>query len=93
MEILSRLIIGNHLQTLFERKNIPPTEKTFFLQKYVRGAAKDALEGYLLISSDDLYQAARDLLSKQYGEPFVIAKAFRDKLHACLRLPKGAVRS
>ena len=68
--------------TLIENKNIPATEKIFFLQKYVGGAAKEALEGYFLIDSEDSYYAAWDLLNERYGEPFVIAKAFRDKLHA-----------
>lgn len=69
-------------QTLIERKNIQTTEKIFFLQRYVGGAAKEALEGYFLTDSDDSYHAAWDLLNERYGEPFVIAKAFRDKLHA-----------
>lgn len=69
-------------QTLIERKNISTAEKIFFLQKYVGGAAKDALEGYFLIDSEDSYHAAWDLLNERYGEPFVIAKSFRDKLHA-----------
>ncbi|XP_029682376.1 uncharacterized protein [Takifugu rubripes] len=68
--------------TLIERKNIPAAEKIFFLQKYVGGAAKEALEGYFLTDSEDSYHAAWDLLNERYGEPFVIAKALRDKLHA-----------
>lgn len=68
--------------TLIEKKNIPATEKIFFLQKYVGGAAKEALEGYFLTDSEDSYYAAWDLLNERYGEPFVIAKAFRDRLHS-----------
>ncbi|XP_045069949.1 uncharacterized protein LOC123484001 [Coregonus clupeaformis] len=73
-------------QTLIERKNIPAAEKIFFLQKYVGGAAKEAIEGYFLIDSEDSYHAAWDLLKERYGEPFVIAKAFRDKIHAWPKL-------
>lgn len=72
--------------TLIEKKNIPATEKIFFLQKYVGGAAKEALEGYFLTDSEDSYYAAWDLLNERYGEPFVIAKAFRDKLHSWPKL-------
>lgn len=68
-------------QTLIERKNIPTTEKIFFLQKYVGGGAKEAIEGYFMTDSEDSYHAAWDLLNERYGVPFVIAKAFRDKLH------------
>ncbi|XP_062413832.1 uncharacterized protein LOC134105270 [Pungitius pungitius] len=73
-------------QTLVERKNIPTTEKIFFLQKYVGGAAREALEGYFLIDSEHSYCAAWNLLNERYGDPFVIAKAFRDKLHAWPKL-------
>ncbi|XP_039859773.1 uncharacterized protein LOC120716337 isoform X2 [Simochromis diagramma] len=68
-------------QTLIERKNIPTAKKIFFLQKYVGGCVKEALDGYFLIGSEDSYEAAWNMLNERYGEPFVIAKAFRDKLH------------
>lgn len=69
-------------QRLIERKNIPTSEKIFFLQKYVEGAAKEAIEGYFLLDSEDSYYAAWDLLNERYGESFVIVKAFWDKLYA-----------
>ena len=68
-------------QTLIEKKNIPTAEKVFFLQKYVGVAAREALEGHFLAGSEESYNAAWDLLNERYGQPFVIAKAFRDKLH------------
>ncbi|XP_032425349.1 uncharacterized protein LOC116724101 isoform X1 [Xiphophorus hellerii] len=73
-------------QTLIERKNIPIAEKIFFLQKYVGGCVKEALDGYFLIGSEDSYMAAWNILNERYGEPFVIAKAFRDKLHTWPKL-------
>lgn len=51
-------------QTLIEKKNIPTAEKIFFLQKYVGGAAKESLEGYFLMNTEDAYNAAWDLLSE-----------------------------
>lgn len=35
-----------------------------------------------MTDSEDSYHAAWHLLNERYGEPFVIAKAFRDKLHS-----------
>lgn len=72
----------SYFQTLIEKKNIPTAEKIFFLQIYVGGAAKESLEGYFLMNTEDAYNAAWDLLNKQYGVPFVVAKAFRDRIHA-----------
>ncbi|XP_073671819.1 uncharacterized protein [Paramisgurnus dabryanus] len=69
-------------QTLIERKNIPDIEKIFFLQRYVGGTAKEALEGHFLLESEDSYSLAWNLLDERYGQPFVIAKAFRDQLYA-----------
>lgn len=69
-------------QTLIERKNIPTAEKIFFSQKYVGGSVKKALDGYFLLGSENSYEAAWHTLNERYGEPFVIAKAFRDKLHS-----------
>ncbi|KAK0144665.1 hypothetical protein N1851_017007 [Merluccius polli] len=69
-------------QTLIERKNIPTAEKMFFLQKYVGGAVRETLEGNFLLDSQDSYCSAWHLLNERYGQPFVIAKAFRDKLYA-----------
>ncbi|XP_060760079.1 uncharacterized protein LOC132870455 [Neoarius graeffei] len=72
-------------QTLIERKNIPDEEKIFFLEKYVGGTAKKALEGYFLLKSKDSNSSAWNLLDEKYGQPFAIAKAFRDKLQWCLK--------
>ena len=71
-------------------------KRTFQLQRkwssfkwYVGGAAREALEGHFLIGSEDSYHAAWDLLNDRYGQPFVIAKAFRDKLHAWPKVASG----
>ena len=79
-------------QTLIERKNIPTVEKIFFLQNYVGGVAKEAIEGYFLSDTEESYLAAWDLLNERYGDSFIIAKAFRDKLHAWPRIaPRDSV--
>ncbi|XP_061154114.1 uncharacterized protein LOC133167369 [Syngnathus typhle] len=67
-------------QTLIGRKNIPANEKIYYLQKYVGGPAKKAIEGYFLLGTDAAYQTALDVLEKRYGSSFMVAKAFRDKL-------------
>ncbi|XP_059380370.1 uncharacterized protein LOC132115947 isoform X1 [Carassius carassius] len=69
-------------QTLIDQKNIPDTEKIFYLRRYVSGPAKRAVEGYFLLGTESAYAAAWKFLDKRYGNPFTIAKAFIDKLHA-----------
>ncbi|KAG1935726.1 hypothetical protein F2P79_019030 [Pimephales promelas] len=67
-------------QTLIDRKNIPTEEKIYYLRKYVGGPAKKAIESYFLLGSESAYHAAWRILEERYGNPFLIAKAFRDKL-------------
>lgn len=67
-------------QMLIERKNIPVSEKIYYLRKYVGGPARKAIESYFLLGTDTAYHAAWDILEERYGSSFVIAKAFRDKL-------------
>lgn len=69
-------------QTLIDQKNIPDKEKIFYLRRYVSGPAKRAVEGYFLLGTESAYAAAWKILDERYGNPFTIAKAFRDKLHA-----------
>ncbi|KAI4893141.1 hypothetical protein NFI96_000156 [Prochilodus magdalenae] len=69
-------------QTLIDRKNIPAEEKIYYLRKYVGGSAKKAIESYFLLGTESAYLAAWCILEERYGSPFLIAKAFRDKIDA-----------
>lgn len=69
-------------QMLIDRKSIPAEEKFFYLRRYVSGAVKKALEGYFLLGTESAYGAAWKILEERYGNPFLIAKFFRDKLYA-----------
>ncbi|KAL6455426.1 hypothetical protein MHYP_G00361280 [Metynnis hypsauchen] len=69
-------------QTLIDQKNIPAEEKIYYLRKYVGGSAKKAIESYFLLGTESAYLAAWCILEERYGSPFLIAKAFRDKIDA-----------
>ncbi|XP_061767093.1 uncharacterized protein LOC133559382 isoform X2 [Nerophis ophidion] len=68
-------------ETLIERKNIHKNEKLYYLRKYLGGSAKRAVEGFLLVGTDEAYDSAWKLLEKRFGDLFTIGKCFRDKLH------------
>lgn len=85
------IFFGNPLQytdwkmsfnTLIHRKNLPAQEKLFFLRKYVGGEAKRAVEGYSLVGTEDAYTAAWSTLDDRFGNPFIIGKAYRDKIQS-----------
>ncbi|KAK3726566.1 hypothetical protein QZH41_001952, partial [Actinostola sp. cb2023] len=69
-------------ETLIENKTTRTNERIHFLRKYVAGEAKEAIDGLLLLNSDDAYQKAKEMLSKRFGDPFAIASAYRQKLES-----------
>nr|XP_061819695.1 uncharacterized protein LOC133608465 [Nerophis lumbriciformis] len=73
-------------QILIDRKGIPKNEKLYYLRKYLSGAARKAVEGLFLIGTEGAYDTAWKLLEKRFGDPYVIGKSFRDKLHAWPRV-------
>ena len=73
-------------QLLIERKNIPVSEKIYYLRNYVGGPARKAVESYFLLETDMAYHTACNTLVERYGSSFVIAKAFRDKLSLRLKI-------
>ena len=80
---------GDHMQypswrcayrILVDEKKIPEAEKLYYLQRYLAGNAKEAVEGNLLVPTAESYQAAMALLDERYGDPATIADAFRNRL-------------
>lgn len=59
---------------------ISSTDKLYYLKKYVSGPAHKCLEGTFYRSDDEAYTDAWTKLDQRYGQPFVIQRAFRDKL-------------
>ncbi|XP_039463550.1 uncharacterized protein LOC120436748 isoform X2 [Oreochromis aureus] len=69
---------------LIDRKPLPASEKMFYLKNYLTGEARKAV-GFFYQDSENAYKGAWKVLEDRYGNPFIIQKAFRDKL---MRWPK-----
>ena len=67
-------------KTLIDQRCIPAAERIYYLKRYIGGSVKQVVENYFLLSSDNAYDDARHLLDERYGDPFVLASAFRSKL-------------
>ena len=39
-------------------------------RKYVKGEAKEVVESFLLLDSEDAYDKAKETLKKRFGDPF-----------------------
>lgn len=68
-------------KALIERRCTNPADRLFYLQKYVSGEAQCVLEGSFFRKDDKAYDQAWDALNSRYGHPFVIQRAFREKLN------------
>lgn len=64
---------------LIGSQNISDTQRLMYLQKYVSGAAKEAISGTLLSADDNAYQTAFSALEQRFGSPLVVTNAFRAK--------------
>ena len=73
-------------QAIIHRKNLPPSDKMYYLKRYVSGSAKEAISGLFLQNSSEAYERAWNILDERFGHPFVVAKAYRDQLHGWPRI-------
>ena len=73
-------------QTLIEHRRIHAGERLHYLKKYIGGQVKDTVESYFLLPPEDAFEEAKGLLEERYGNQFVIADAFRDKLENWQRI-------
>ena len=74
-------------ETLIESRAIKPNERLHFLGKYVTGNAKEVVDGFLLLDSEDAYQKAKEMLAKRFGDPYAVAAAYRQKIESWPKIP------
>ena len=68
------------LETLIEGRTVTPSERLHFLGNYVKGEAKEVVDSFLLLDSEDAYDEAKEMLKKCFGDPFAVAATCRKKL-------------
>ncbi len=66
--------------SLIEQKGISAADKLYYLKRYVTGPARKCLEGTFFRNDEEAYKDAWVKLNQRYGQPFVIQKAFRERL-------------
>ena len=76
-------------RALIDRRNLPSSDKMYYLKRYVSGSAREAISGLFLLNSQEAYERAWDILDERFGHPFIISKAYRYKLQ---RWPKIGTR-
>lgn len=73
-------------ETLIEGRAVRPSERLHFLGNYVKGEAKEVVDSFLLLDSEDAYDKAKEMLKKRFGDPFAVAAACRKKLESWPRI-------
>ena len=66
--------------SLIDQKGIPASQKFHYLKQYLGGEAREVVEGTFFRTDDDAYVQAWEKLRKRYGQPFVVQRAFRQKI-------------
>ncbi|CAG2214433.1 unnamed protein product [Mytilus edulis] len=67
-------------QTLIEQRKILTFERIHYLRKFVGDSVREVIENFLILSTENAYDDAKELLEKRFGDPFIISNAFRDRL-------------
>ena len=67
---------------LVSEKDISQAQKLTVLLSHVGGEAKEWIEYYMMSGSENVFEEAMQALEDNYGDPFEVADAFRDKLES-----------
>ena len=67
--------------TLMDNRTITAHDKCYYLKKYAGKETDKAIQGFFLTHTEASYQAAWASLEERYGNPFLLQRAFREKLY------------
>lgn len=66
--------------SLIEQTGMSAADKLYYLKRYVTGSARKCLEGTFFRNDEEAYNDTWAKLNQRYGQPFVLQRAFREKL-------------
>ena len=67
--------------TIVERRTDSPSQCLYYVGRYTTGEAKEAIRGLLALDSEHAYHETRTILSDRFGNPFLVANAYRKKIN------------
>ena len=74
-------------ETIIEGQTEKVSQRLYYLGKYTAGEPKEAISGLLLLNSADAYKQAKKTLSDRFGNPFLVADAYRRKVNEWPKIP------
>lgn len=66
--------------SFIDQRSVLSVDKLYYLKKYVGGPARKTLNGTFYRNDDEAYKDVWNKLNHRYGQPFVIQRAFRERL-------------
>ena len=73
--------------TIIEGQTERVFQRLYYLGKYTAGEPKEAISGLLLLETAEAYKQAKRILSNRFGNPFLIADAYRKKINEWPKIP------
>ncbi|XP_076857249.1 uncharacterized protein LOC143511529 [Brachyhypopomus gauderio] len=70
----------NSFMSLIDQKSASFADKLYYLKRFVGGPARKTLDGTFYRNDAEAYQDAWSKLDRRYGQPFIIQRAFRERL-------------
>ncbi|KAG1676100.1 DNA polymerase lambda [Nymphon striatum] len=68
---------------------VEPSHRLFYLLKYTSRQAKDCIQCLMALDSDEAYDKACKTLDSRFGDPFLIAQAYRAKIEQWSKVTDG----
>lgn len=76
-------------EAYIKEEGIQGEDRVRHLKTFVGGETKTAIEGFLILSTNDSYPEARKMLKERYGNRHEISRSFRTKLDNWPRVGNG----
>ena len=74
-------------ETIIEGQTEKVSQRLYYLGKYTTGEPKEAISGLLLLETEEAYKQARKILADRFGNPFLVADAYRKKINEWPKIP------
>ena len=78
-------------EKLIEINTLDPAQRLHYLMQYTAGDANTLVSGYMLCTSETGYQTAKKELVNEYGDPYVMARAYLTRIETWKPIPPNDV--
>lgn len=85
-DVLQYPFWSKSFKTIIEDQTHKAAQRLFYLGKYTAGEAREAISGFLSLETPQAYIEAKKVSSDRFGNPFLIADAYRKRINEWPRI-------